>query len=127
MGTAAHIAIKNENGSVEVIYCHHDGYPSWLGRVLLETFGKDNDVRWLLAHGDAVGLDVDIEKCEFFGRDRGEEDVESIEYSNEAEWLADLEDSSIEYAYLYNGDWNVKDICVGGDFALVCDVVALEE
>ena len=38
MSTRSHIGIWNEDGSLDVIYCHWDGYPSYNGAVLLHHY-----------------------------------------------------------------------------------------
>ena len=38
MATRSRIAIEKENGTVESIYCHWDGYPENNGRILVENY-----------------------------------------------------------------------------------------
>ena len=38
MSTRSHIGIWNEDGSLDVIYCHRDGYPAHNGAVLLHHY-----------------------------------------------------------------------------------------
>ena len=62
MATRSRIAIENENGSVTSIYCHYDGYPSYVGKVLMEHYTDHEKVKKLIALGDISSLyeNVDI-------------------------------------------------------------------
>lgn len=61
MGTRSRIAIEREGGSVESIYCHWDGYPSYNGRILLEKYGDRTKVEALIALGDISSLGEEVE------------------------------------------------------------------
>jgi len=37
MSTRSNIGIVNGDGSVKAIYCHFDGYPAYVGRILLRS------------------------------------------------------------------------------------------
>lgn len=100
MSTHATIAIRNVDGSVESVYCHFDGYTSYVGTCLLEHYNSEDRVRELLKEGhmsslgiriDPVGLhsydDQENGTCVFYGRDRGEEDQEAWRYPSYEEHL----------------------------------------
>ena len=38
MSTRSTIAVLQEDGTVKSTYCHWDGYPSWMGKILLEHY-----------------------------------------------------------------------------------------
>ena len=52
MSTRSAIAKLNKDGSVDVVYCHFDGYPSNNGKILLENYTNAKKVQRLLALGD---------------------------------------------------------------------------
>lgn len=52
MSTHSSIAVKNDDGSYEFIYCHWDGYPTGVGSTLKRFFSSEADARALIALGD---------------------------------------------------------------------------
>lgn len=111
MSTRSNIGIINRNGTVEMVYCHNDGYPSYNGWLLLEHWSNEDKVRELLALGSLSSLDKEIGKkhgfdyedhpvgqCTFYGRDRGETGVGSRKYKNANQAEMEME----EYLYLWD-------------------------
>lgn len=109
MSTRSSIAIENSDGTIEAIYCHWDGYPSFNGRLLLEHYGTEAGVRELLAPGDLSSLaknvgekhgfdNRDDDACTYYGRDRGESGTDKKTYPDRATWLKKL---GQEYNYLF--------------------------
>lgn len=92
MSTNSNIGILNQDGSLEVIYCHWDGYPDHNGKILLEHYQDENKIRQLMALGDLSSLGEEIgEECDFdnptdldqcisYFRDRGESNTMSQKY-----------------------------------------------
>src|SRR5215471_1678642 len=98
MSTRSNICRQNTDGSYDVIYCHFDGYPSGVGKVLYEYYQEPTKIAELLKLGDLsilggdIGRKVDFEKrykdkayrettegqCLAYGRDRGEEGTEAM-------------------------------------------------
>lgn len=140
MSTRSYIVIerKKKDGTkwYEGIYCHHDGYPSWNGRILQENYQDRKLVEELIRLGDMSSLKEKLcptagkesehsfdhpEKnvCVFYGRDRGEEGVEPKEVS-----LKELASNIwIEYVYIYtlDGKW----MCSANNPSKVCDLEAV--
>lgn len=56
MSTRSRIGIKNSDGTVKSIYCHHDGYPSHVGKILVEHYLDKSKVEQLLELGDMSSL-----------------------------------------------------------------------
>ena len=56
MSTNALIGIEEKDGSVKTIYCHFDGYLTWVGRILLESYNTEDRVHELLSLGDISSL-----------------------------------------------------------------------
>lgn len=61
MSTRSRIGIVNEDGSVESIYSHWDGYPSHHGPLLLENYKTEEKVRKLISLGSISHLDENVE------------------------------------------------------------------
>lgn len=120
MSTRSYICRENENGSFTGIYCHHDGYLTYNGALLLDHYNTPERVDKLISLGDISTLNEKIDPdphfehnfdnrqedvSVFYGRDRGEKDTEAR--------LVDLEeidkpDSWIEYCYIFGKDGNWK-------------------
>lgn len=119
MSTRSHIGIRNEDGSLDVIYCHWDGYPSYNGAVLFHHCQEPEKIRELIALGDISSLAASVKPAEgehtfdspqdgvtvAYGRDRGEDGTEPLQYGSVDEYTRDLKLPRnylrVEYAYLY--------------------------
>jgi len=122
MGTRSSIAV-NHNGVIKAVYCHYDGYLSWVGQILLTHYhsAKANN---LVALGNVSSLGTDIGEahdferldtmCEyteegwrtdtnFYDRDRGEENQEWRCFHCESDWIDHFESAGCEYFYLMDG------------------------
>lgn len=74
MSTRSAIWYKDEeNKCYKGIYCHWDGYLSYVGKILLENYYTLDKVKELISYGFASEIYETIEKCIFFHRDRGED------------------------------------------------------
>lgn len=58
MSTRCTIAMKNDDGTLTAIYCHHDGYLSGVGKTLLNYYQDPRKVRQLMELGDISSLGV---------------------------------------------------------------------
>jgi hypothetical protein len=56
MSTRSTIAILYPGGNNESIYCHYDGYPEHVGKVLLENYNSTSIVQALMRLGDLSSL-----------------------------------------------------------------------
>lgn len=124
MSTRSIIGYKMDNGKIRNIYCHYDGYLSYNGRILLESYNTLDKVKELVSHGSLSYLESKVNPignnhtfgtpesgvCVYYGRDRGE-DWEQVKYNdNTLEELLDGGLSYIEYYYIFdNGHWYVID------------------
>jgi len=103
MATRSRIAIENENGSVNSIYCHFDGYVDGVGAELQANYADRSKVEALIALGDISVLRSTTETTEAYHRDRGE-DKHSTSYLS-VEDLFDLGfESGEEYIYCLTKD-----------------------
>lgn len=63
MSTRANIIRKNLDESFDLIYTHHDGYPSHHAPILLECYSYGSIVGSLLALGNLSVLKSDLSFC----------------------------------------------------------------
>lgn len=138
MATRSRIAIENEDGTVSSVYSHWDGYPSHNGRILFTHYQDRAKLQKLIDLGSLSSLHEEVDIPEgvdhsfdnqvrgitvFYGRDRGEKDVQAIRHSNREEFLrSDVE----EWGYLMTkeGEWLM---CNGHKSASGREYVALEQ
>lgn len=109
MATRSRIAIQKEDGTVEAIYCHWDGYPNGVGVTLLENYSYEDACK-LIELGDISALGSTIEETIAYSRDRGEsyEDVKARTFSSKDEFFKSDFD---EWGYLIipiTSQWFVK-------------------
>ena len=109
MSTNSTINIQHKDGTIDGVYCHWDGYPSWNGQLLYAFYNTPEKVNELISHGGISSLGMNIgEKlpedgfesyeakkknfqCEFYARDRGEK----IEISHDK----DIEQQAYNYLF----------------------------
>jgi hypothetical protein len=120
MSTRSRIGLELPSGQVRSIYCHNDGYPTGVGRVLSEHYIKVKKINSLLNLGDISSLGPEIgEQHDFedwkkhpdwvraYARDRGETNVDARLDANENECRSN-DDWDINYHYLFTkGKWFV--------------------
>lgn len=81
MATRSTIAIEKQDGTVEAIYCHWDGYVSHNGELLFQHYSNAENLQALIDLGDLSILQSEIGDannwdaptrgiCLFYGRDR---------------------------------------------------------
>lgn len=104
MSTRSRIGILNDDGSVDSIYCHHDGYLSHTGDLLIHCYDTEQKVRELLKLCDISGLEGTIKQTQDLAYNSNGEDTEVLRSANVSEFLEDGE----EYNYLFkDGKWHV--------------------
>lgn len=132
MSTRSRIAFEHEDGSVISIYCHFDGYPDGVGRVLLAHYNTPERVLELMKLGDLSSLapklcpdegrahswsDPASNVTVAYGRDRGERNVDARTDSQITLLLNWLRGSDPEFLYLMrNGAWSVAPVISRGDY-----------
>lgn len=106
---------------VEFVYCHFDGYPSWVGKILNDYYATPELVDELIKLGDIYSLNINIAPKTNRHSLKYREDNTLLAYHRDLKepWdvsapkkckLVDYfnEDFSIDYYYLYrNGDWYI--------------------
>jgi hypothetical protein len=117
MATRSRIGLL-EGDKVKSIYCHYDGYPAFVGKVLFEFYKSKERVEALLSLGNLSYIAPRIEPlgahsfskpeketCVFYGRDRGETETEAVEHSYE-DYIGFVDNDWTEYHYIYkDGEW----------------------
>ena len=110
MSTRSYIGTLKEDKQVFFVYCHFDGYPTGVGRILREYYDGPERVARLLSFGNISSLATLIDDTVFYGRDRQETNQEQKQTTYD-EYLPSTgsEDSGIEYRYLfdeYSEEWS---------------------
>jgi hypothetical protein len=77
MSTHSNIGVRESDGTIRVVYCHSDGYPSYNGRILLAHYTDESAVRALIGLGDLSFLAPTLDKTIAYHRDRGEPKAEA--------------------------------------------------
>ena len=122
MSTRSRIGIVELDGKVKSIYCHHDGYPSYNGRVLKESYSTPERIEKLMALGNISSLGDYLDENEA----KGQTDKEVVcaycrdykeDYESNAPKMADSVDDfmdfvvkAVDYDYVYlfkDGKWNM--------------------
>ena len=122
MGTRSAIGIEHQNGKIEAVYCHWDGYLSWNGQMLSDHYDREKTLA-LVALGDLSSLKSEIGErhdfedrsdtvrnwCKFYGRDRGETGIESKSFNDIDDFVLNF-NSGAEYHYVLrlSGIWQVS-------------------
>ena len=119
MSTRSNIGIINKDSSMDVIYCHWDGYPCHNGALLLHHYKEEDKVRRLMQLGDISSLAEKLEPdpgqehtfekpadgvVVAYGRERGDKDAHARHYESVDAYRKELQSSNtwIEFVYLYS-------------------------
>lgn len=101
MATRSLIAVQNADGTFLSIYCHWDGYPSGVGKDLLNEHNGAQAARALMKHGDLSTLSPLASY-----RSKGETDVDAqVHNSMEDLQFVAFEDCGVEWIYLWTTKW----------------------
>ena len=136
MATRSNIGIVNEDGSITGIYCHFDGYPEYVGKMLLNHYTTSDIVNGLMNLGDLSILSENMNPtgphsfnnpqkgvCVAYGRDRGEQNVDSVKYEDLGQYEDMAADTLAEYQYLFkDGKWMYRCTYKGGWNELTAEV-----
>jgi len=127
MATRSNIAIVNEDKSITSIYCHWDGYPEYVGKILLNHYTKPSVINKLISLGNLSQLCENIDPtptidyhtfdnpqinvCVAYGRDRGEKNQEAIVFEDLGEFEDSTKNSWSDYQYLFdNNKWSYRNV-----------------
>lgn len=116
MSTRCYIGKLNPDDSISAVYCHWDGYPEWVGKILTDHYTDEEKLDKLLELGQVSSLGPEIgEKhdfndrndnfCTFYGRDRGESDTGAQRFSSLSDYINEV---GVDYHYIFGGGkWRV--------------------
>ena len=115
MATRSGIGILNTDGTVSAVYCHWDGGPEWVGRVLATNYRSTAAVRALLEHGNISSMGPEIgerhpfaewraEWCTFYGRDRGDKGGAARHHDTPFAFYSSARASGAEFVYLHTAE-----------------------
>ena len=124
MATRSNIAIVNQDKSISSIYCHWDGYPEYVGKLLLNHYTTSDIVNELLNLGNLSILAENVNPtgphsfrnpergvCVAYGRERGEKSQEAIVFEDLGEFEDSASNSWADYQYLFdNGKWSYRNV-----------------
>ena len=104
MATRSHIGILRKDGTIEAVYSHYDGYPSYLGVALKDHFNNQDAVIDLMDGGNIRGIDLETGEPEHYDNEpsakiKGEDmGTLLIKYADH------IDSASGNYAYIWDGD-----------------------
>lgn len=109
MSTTATISITNQNGSVDMVHVHWDGYLTWVGRILAQHYTSRNDAEALIALGDLSTLGENLHDGDgkhpttAYHRNNGE-DLHITHFDNLPQYLNALKHNGEEFNYILGTD-----------------------
>jgi hypothetical protein len=108
MSTRSRIAIENQDGTVDSIYCHFDGYVDGVGKTLFNHYDREK-LEKLLELGDISSLGTSTTDTVAYCRDRGE-DLHFTTFKDVEDLFSNGFGSGIEYIYCLtkHGIWLVN-------------------
>jgi hypothetical protein len=126
MATRSNIGIVNLDKSITGIYCHWDGYPEYVGKMLLNHYTDVDWIHMLMDLGDLSILSENMNPtgphsfnnpqkgvCVAYGRDRGETGTNSRTFEDMGEF--EHFGSGVDYQYLFeDGKWMYRCTYKGG-------------
>ena len=109
MSTPSFIGVLCKEGIIKFVYCHSDGYPSYLGKMLLEHYNTPELATALVDLG-SLSMVPKGGITTAYHRDRGDDlEIDSVVVDTpvvlknaETLFLNILKEENITYGYLYN-------------------------
>ena len=131
MSTSSNIAIAINSVDAQIIYCNFDGYQTGVGRILKLYYSTPEKVEQLIDMGDMssigkfIGEKHDFSncpdgECNFYGRDRGEDNVDAWTRVINNSWKG----SGCDYDYLFKpstGLWYVRQTYANENWRVLTD------
>lgn len=134
MATRSRIALKNNKGQYESIYCHYDGYVEHNGKMLKEHYNNFYKILGLISLGDISSLRQEVyipenevhtfdnplkEVTVAYHRDR-QEDFNSCTFNHLYDMVLHCYNEGEEFLYFYEGDkWfyiEINEVTVDKDY-----------
>lgn len=120
MATRSTIALEFSDNTVGQVYCHHDGYLSNNGMLLLKHYTDPAIVAELIKNGyiSSLGEEIGIKHpfdladysfmTKFYGRDRDDENVDANYFKNFDDYVKNHQYEEYEYILRTDGKWYVN-------------------
>ena len=105
MATRSLIGLTKEDGTIQVIYCHWDGYPSGVGLQLALNYNDVETIQKLMDLGDRSSLTGAPTADETYYATQGNKIVPTI-YDNFQQFV-DNDKAGAEYFYLWSKGWTI--------------------
>jgi hypothetical protein len=105
MATRSLIGMKQDDGKIQVIYCHWDGYPEYVGLQLSLNYGEKETVQKLMDLGDRSSLRGAPTEQDTYLVTQGTKIVPTI-YDDFQQFL-DNDKAGAEYFYLWDNGWDI--------------------
>lgn len=104
MGTRALVGIEREDGTVKTIYSHYDGYPSGVGKTLVDWYDCVDRMTDLVERGNNSGVLKSPKEMNWYGE-------AGVVYDSIDEALAAVGHSGEEYGYIRTNEglWVMRD------------------
>ena len=107
MATRSRIGYETAIGKFRTIYCHWDGYPEGVGKILKEHYTNPADIERLIDLGDISSLRETLEETEKEAYEKESVRESSIrEYEDLDDVLRNLGRCGEEYTYLFMEDYS---------------------
>jgi hypothetical protein len=116
MATRSLIGMVKEDKSVQVIYCHWDGYPTHTGVQLALNYRDTNTIQKLMDFGDRSVLNGSPTADDTYAIDQDQEIKPWIVASFEE--FKSMDKAGADYVYIWDDGWNVYK--ADYDNSLVC-------
>ena len=122
MATRSTIALEFADGTIGQVYAHWDGYLSHNGRILVESYSDPFKLQKLIDLGglSSLGTEIGVQHpfdnpgrfndaayleyktkygnmCKFYGRDRGETEMEATYFKDFADYVANCQREEYDY------------------------------
>lgn len=104
MSTRCMIGKLHDDGSVSAVYCHHDGYPKYVGKLLYDHYNNEDKLNELFERGDMSSLSENVEDCDFYDDGNAPTVYQDL---NEFMTMGDDHD----YHYYFNSNEKDKKFC----------------
>lgn len=115
MATRGTIAVQHTDGTVSQVYAHWDNYLEGTGQTLLDHYNSLALAECLVNGGDISSVANTVDTTVYYGRDRGEDNMEARAFGNLNSYYKGLQPE--EYNYLFtNGQWLVEHYESGGEY-----------
>ena len=146
MGTRSTIALEFADGSVQMVYCHWDGYLEYNGTILEKHWKDPFKLQKLIDLGDMSSLGKDIGtqhefgervkhddadnfavECTFYARDRNESDCGARKFKDYLDYAENHQYEEYEYILRQvagKAVWLVSDH--GRDYTELTELLAIE-